>query len=167
MMLQFKNVVSENKQFLANMIINRFGSWLIKLSACNDGLYVSLGTDTCNGVYMINNRQDVEKVYNDFQSQVVKSERFYMDSEILKAYLENNFKDENLTISDMREVVEFTNKQGIDLTYQYEILGVMDNFRLTQKSIIAYDSMDNKVIFNSHSNKNYTFYKSALMVSKL
>ena len=166
-MLTFKNVVSPEKQALADIIINRFGSWLEKISSYNNGLYVSLSTDMCNAVYMINSRQDVDSVYNDFQSLVVKSERYYMDTEILKSYLENNFNGDNLTISGMRKVIEFTNKQGIKLIYTYDLISCLSDFRLTEKSIVALDAMGNKVYFSQSRNKRYTFNKDAIQVCKL
>ena len=166
MTMTFKNMVTANNEVLANLVVEKFGDWLEKISACYAGLYVSLSdNDKCNSVYMIKDRMDIDKVYNDFSSLVIKAERHFQDTNILNAYLKNFSED--IDIENMKQVIEFCNKQGIKLIYQYELLGIMDNFRLTEKSIIGYDSMDNKVIFNNHSNKNYTFCKSAIMVSKL
>ena len=168
MTMKFKNVnmITPDKEVLANLVLDKFGDWVEKISACIGGLYVSLSdNDKCNSVYIIKDRLDIDKVYNDFSSIVVKSERHFQDTNILNAYLKDF--NEEINVADMRKIVDFCNKQGIKLIYQYDFLSVMDNFRLSEKSIIAYDSMDNKVIFNKHSNKNYLFYKSALQVSKL
>lgn len=167
MTMKFKNMmITPDKQVLADLVMEKFGDWIEKISAYPNGLYVSLSdNDKCNSVYMIKDRLDIDKVYNDFSSLVIKAEKHFQDTNILNSYLKNFSEDIN--IADMRKVVEFCNKQGIKLIYQYQLLGIMDNFRLTEKSIIGYDSMDNKVIFNKHSNKNYTFCKSALLVSKL
>ena len=169
MTMKFKNVnmnmITPDKEVLANLVLEKFGDWVEKISVCNAGLYVSLSdNDKCNSVYIIKDRLDIDKVYNDFSSIVVKAERHFQDTNILNAYLKN-FSEE-INIADMRKIVDFCNKQGIKLIYQYELISIMDNFRLTEKSIIALDAMDNKVIFNKHSNKNFTFYKSALFVSK-
>ena len=168
MTMKFKNVnmITPDKEVLANLVLEKFGDWVEKISACIGGLYVSLSdNDKCNSVYIIKDRLDIDKVYNDFSSLVVKAERHFQDTNILNAYLKDF--NEEINVADMRKIVDFCNKQGIKLIYQYDFLSVMDNFRLSEKSIIAYDSMDNKVIFNKHSNKNYLFYKSALQVSKL
>lgn len=166
MTMTFKNMVTANNEVLANLVVEKFGDWVEKISACYAGLYVSLSdNDKVNSVYFISSRLDIEKTFNDFSSLVIKAEKHFQDTNILNAYLKNF--SENISVADMRKIVDFCNKQGIKLIYQYELLGIMDNFRLTEKSIIGYDSMDNKTIFNSHSNRNYTFCKSALMVSKL
>ena len=168
MTMKFKNVnmITPDKEVLANLVLEKFGDWVEKISACIGGLYVSLSdNDKCNSFYIIKDRLDIDKVYNDFSSLVVKSEKHFQDTNILNAYLKNFSED--ITIENMKQVIEFCNKQGIELIYQYDLLGIMSDFRLTKKSIIAYDSMENKVIFNKHSNKNYLFYKSALQVSKL
>ena len=168
MTMKFKNVnmITPDKEVLANLVLEKFGDWVEKISACIGGLYVSLSdNDKCNSVYIIKDRLDIDKVYNDFSSLVVKSEKHFQDTNILNAYLKN-FSEE-INIVNMMSIVDFCNKQGIKLLYQYDLLGIMSDFRLTKKSIIAYDSMSNKTIFNKHSNKNYLFYKSALQVSKL
>ena len=168
MTMKFKNVnmITPDKEVLANLVLEKFGDWVEKISACIGGLYVSLSdNDKCNSVYIIKDRLDIDKVYNDFSSLVVKAERHFQDTKILNAYLKNFSED--ITIENMKQVIEFCNKQDIELIYQYDLLGIMSDFKLTKKSIIAYDSMDNKVIFNKHANKNYLFYKSALQVSKL
>ena len=168
MTMKFKNVnmITPDKEVLANLVLEKFGDWVEKISACIGGLYVSLSdNDKCNSVYIIKDRLDIDKVYNDFSSLVVKAERHFQDTNILNAYLKN-FSEE-INIVNMMSIVDFCNKQGIKLLYQYDLLGIMSDFRLTKKSIIAYDSMSNKTIFNKHSNKNYLFYKSALQVSKL
>ena len=168
MTMKFKNVnmITPDKEVLANLVLEKFGDWVEKISACVGGLYVSLSdNDKCNSVYIIKDRLDIDKVYNDFSSLVVKAERHFQDTNILNAYLKDF--NEEINVADMRKIVDFCNKQGIELIYQYDLLGIMSDFRLTKKSIIAYDAMDNKVIFNKHANKNYLFYKSALQVSKL
>ena len=168
MTMKFKNMnmITPDKQALADLVIEKFGDWIETISVCNSGLYVHLSYENkYSHIYVIKSENDIERVYDEYSSIVVKAERHFQDTNILNAFLKNYSED--ITIADMRKVVEFCNKQGIKLIYQYQLLGIMDNFRLTEKSIIGYDSMDNKVIFNSHSNKNYTFYKSALLVSKL
>lgn len=167
MTMKFKNMmITPDKEVLANLVVEKFGDWIEKISACPNGLYVSLSdNDKVNSVYFISSRLDIEKTFNDFSQLVIKAEKHFQDTNILNAYLKNFSED--ISVADMRKVVEFCNKQGIKLIYQYELLGIMDNFRLTEKSIITSDALDNKLIFNKHSNKNYTFYKSAIMVSKL
>ena len=163
--MKFKNVVNYDMEVLADLAMEKFGDWIEKISAYNVGLYVHLSYENkCNSVYMIKDRLDIDKVYDEFSSLVVKAEKHFQDTSILNSFLKNFSED--ITISDMRNIVDFCNKQGIKLIYQYELISIMDNFRLTEKSIIALDAMDNKVIFNKHSNKNFTFYKSALFVSK-
>ena len=166
MTIKNKNMITPKKQALADLTINKFGDWIETISACNSGLFVHLSYENkCNHIYVIRNEKDIDEVYEKFSAIVIKAERHFQDTKILNSFLKNYSED--ITISDMRKIVDFCNKQGIKLIYQYDLLGIMDNFRLTEKSIIAYDSMDNKVIFNKHSNKNYLFYKSALQVSKL
>lgn len=167
MTMKFKNMnmITPDKQALANLVIEKFGDLVETISVCNAGLYVHLSYENkCNHIYVIRNEKDVDKVYEKFSDIVVKAERHFQDTNILNAFLKNYSED--ITISDMRNIVDFCNKQGIKLIYQYELISIMDNFRLTEKSIIALDALDNKVIFNKHSNKNFTFYKSALFVSK-
>ena len=168
MTMKFKNVnmVTPNKQALADLAIKKFGDWVETISACKVGLYVHLSYDNkCSHIYVIENENDIEKVYEKFSDIVIKAEKYFQDTKILNAYLKNYSDD--ISVADMRNIVDFCNKQGIELIYQYDLLSIMSDFRLTKKSIITYDTMDNKVIFNTHSNKNYTFCKSALMVSKL
>lgn len=167
MTMKFKNVnmITPDKEVLANLVVEKFGDWVETISVCNAGLYVHLSYENkCNHIYVIRNEKDVDKVYEKFSDIVVKAERHFNDTSILNAYLKNFSEDIN--IANMRNIVDFCNKQGIKLIYQYELISIMDNFRLTEKSIIALDALDNKVIFNKHSNKNFTFYKSALFVSK-
>lgn len=167
MTMKFKNVnmITPDKEVLANLVIEKFGDWIETISVCNAGLYVHLSYENkCDNIYVIRNENDIDKVYNDFSSIVVKAEKHCQDTKILNSFLKNYSED--ITISDMMSIVDFCNKQDIELIYQYDLLGIMSDFRLTEKSIIGYDSMDNKVIFNKHSNKNFTFYKSALFVSK-
>ena len=169
MTMKFKNVniITPDKEVLANLVIEKFGDWIEKITACNAGLYVHLSYENkCNQVYVIRDRMDIDKVYEKFSSIVVKAEKHFQDTKILNSFLKN-FSEE-INIADMRLIVDFCNKnkQDIKLIYQYELISIMDNFRLTEKSIIALDAMDNKVIFNNHSNKNFTFYKSAMFVSK-
>lgn len=167
MTMKFKNMmITPDKEVLANLVVEKFGDWIETISVCNSGLFVHLSYENkCNHIYVIKNENDIDKVYDEFSSIVVKAEKHFQDTNILNAYLKNFSED--ISVADMMAIVGFCNKQGIKLIYQYELLGIMDNFKLTEKSIIGYDSMDNKVIFNKHSNKNYTFCKSALMVSKL
>ena len=168
MTMKFKNVnmITPNKQALADLAIEKFGDWIETISACNAGLYVHLSYENKHShIYVIRNEKDIDKVYDEFSSIVVKAEKHFQDTKILNAFLKNYSED--ITIENMKQVIEFCNKQDIELIYQYDFLSVLDNFKLTKKSIICYDSMDNKVIFNKHSNKNYTFCKSGLMVSKL
>lgn len=168
MTMKFKNMnmITPDKQALADLVMEKFGDWIETISVCNSGLYVHLSYENkYSHIYVIKNENDIERVYDEYSSIVVKAEKHFQDTSILNAYIKNFSED--ITIADMRNVIEFCNKQGIKLIYEYNLLSVMDNFRLTEKSIIGYDSMDNKTIFNSHSNRNYTFCKSALMVSKL
>ena len=168
MTMKFKNMnmITPNKKALADLAIEKFGDWVETISLCNAGLYVHLSYENkCNHIYVIRNEKDVDKVYEKFSDIVVKAERHFQDTKILNAFLKNYSED--ISVADMRNIVEFFNKQGIELIYQYDLLSIMSDFRLTKKSIIAYDTMDNKVIFNTHSNKNYMFCKSGLMVSKL
>lgn len=165
-MIKNKNMITPNKQALADLMIEKFGDWVETISACNSGLYVHLSYENkYSHIYVIKNENDIERVYDEYSSIVVKAERHFQDTNILNAYLKNYSED--ISVADMRKVVDFCNRQSIKLIYQYDFLGIMDNFRLTEKSIIGYDSNDNKVIFNNHSNKKYTFCKSALSVSKL
>ena len=168
MTMKFKNMnmITPDKQALADLVIEKFGDWIETISVCNSGLYVHLSYENkYSHIYVIKSENDIERVYDEYSSIVVKAEKHFQDTNILNAYLKN-FR-ENIDIANMRKIVEFSNKQGIKLIYQYQLISIMDGFRLTEKSIIAYDVLDNKVIFNKHSNKNYTFYKSALLVSKL
>ena len=167
MTMKFKNMnmITPDKQALADLVIEKFGDWIETISVCNSGLYVHLSYENkYSHIYVIKSENDIERVYDEYSSIVVKAERHFQDTNILNAYLKN-FR-ENIDIANMRKIVEFSNKQGIKLIYQYQLISIMDGFRLTEKSIIAYDVLDNKVIFNNRANKNYTFYKSAILVSK-
>lgn len=168
MTMKFKNVnmITPDKQVLADLTINKFGDWIETISACNSGLYVHLSYENkYSHIYVIKSENDINRVYDEYSSIVVKAERHFQDTKILNAFLKNYSED--ITIADMMSIVDFCNKQGIELIYQYDLLGIMSDFRLTKKSIIAYDTMSNKIIFNSHSNKNYKFCKSSILVSKL
>jgi hypothetical protein len=165
MTIKNMNMITPNKQALADLTIEKFGDWIETISVCNSGLFVHLSYENkCSHIYVIKSENDINRVYDEYSSIVVKAERHFQDTNILNAYLKN-FR-ENISIANMRNIVDFCNKQGIKLIYQYQLISIMDNFRLTEKSIIALDAMDNKVIFNNHSNKNFTFHKSAIMVSK-
>ena len=167
MTMKFKNVVNPNMEMLVNLVVEKFGDWIESISTRHDeGLFVNLSYDNkYNAVYGIKNKQDIDKAYEKFSNMISKAEKHYRKTSILKAYLKDF--NEEISILNMRKVIKFCNEHNIELIYQYDLLSVMSDFRLTEKSIIGYDSMDNKVIFNSHSNKNYLFYKSALQVSKL
>ena len=168
MSIKFKNVVNDDVEMLVNLVVEKFDDdWIESISTRHDGgLFLNLSYDNkCNSVYGIKNKLDIDKAYEKFSNMIIKVEKHYRKTNILKAYLKDF--NEKISVANMRNVIEFCNKHDIELIYQYDLLSIMSDFRLTEKSIIGYDSMDNKVIFNSHSNKNYTFYKSALLVSKL
>lgn len=167
MSIKFKNVVNPNMEMLVNSVVEKFGDWIESISTRHDeGLFVNLSYDNkYNAVYGIKNKLDIDKAYEKFSDAIRKHEKHYRKTNVLKAYLKDF--NEEISVVNMMSIVDFCKDNDIELIYQYDLFSIMSEFRLTKKSIIAYDAMDNKVIFNSHSNKNYKFCKSALMVSKL
>ena len=98
------NMVTPNKQALADLAIKKFGDWVKTISACKVGLYVHLSyNNKCSHIYVIENENDIEKVYEKFSDIVIKAEKYFQDTKILNAYLKNYSDD--ISVADMSNIV--------------------------------------------------------------
>ena len=157
----------ENK---IELIKSVFGDLLESIKGNNDYFTIELKDDWHNcicGISLNANTEYLEKrlheIKMDFICVSIKKEKLHHDKAIVKKFVAQ-FNKEDLTIADMRRVIEFCRMQGIEICYQYDLIGMLSDFRLTEKSIIATDLLSNKVTFNNRSHKDYLFYFDAIKV---
>ena len=157
----------ENKIELIKSI---FGDLLESIKGNNDYLTIELKDDwhSCIcGISLNANTEHLGKRLHEIKMNFIcisiKKEKLHHDKAIVKKFVAQ-FNKEDLTVADMRKVIEFCQMQGIEICYQYDLIGMLSDFRLTEKSIIATDLLSNKVTFNNRSHKDYLFYFDAIKV---
>ena len=161
----------EKIKVLIKKIENEFGESLksAKLGYPNN-IYFTLENEytsmsTCLSYESSDSYNDmrIKEIKDEFDNTTNRKKEIEKNEKMLNEYLKQ-LKNEDLTIQCFRQVIEYCNANKIVIGYVYDLINVLSEFRLTNKSIIAIDPCNNKVMFNSRQNNGFTFSKCGIVV---
>lgn len=76
--------------------------------------------------------------------------------------LKRKYNNNQFNILEFKDFLINCKDNNIKVCYMYDILGILSNFRINNKSITCYDSLNNKIRFTYKS--DYIFYKEAILI---
>lgn len=108
------------------------------------------------------NFKKLKSINKDFERRNKIEVRKTNNKKLIENYCNTITKKEYLTQKEFTQLLE---KFGVNnIVYYFDFLGWIEDFKITNKGFTAIDGTNTKSQFNTHSNKDFKFYKNGIVL---